>query len=83
MSAQWHDPFSDPPEPVKVLWDYQTQTVVDAGAVSNSLFDTHWVYKYRAGHKLPWVLSRYPGEVIFQLDHEVPDLVRLAVMVNS
>lgn len=78
MSAPRDD---DPPEPVKVLWDYQTQTVVDAGNVSCGLFDTHWIYKYRAGHKLPWVLSRYPGEVIFQLDHEVPDLVRLAVMV--
>jgi hypothetical protein len=84
MISQLDDnPFGDPFETVMVLWDYTTQMVVDAGDVSNSLFDTHWVYKYRHGHRLPWVLSRYPGEVIFYLDHEVPELVRMAVMVAS
>lgn len=81
MNVSWSDIFGKPVEGVKILWDYTIQQVVDGGNVSCSLFDTHWTYTYRDGSKLPWVLSRYPGEVLYVQEHEVPELVRLAVMV--
>lgn len=69
---------------IKILWDYQTQQVVDGGNVSTSLFDTHWVYTFRPGDiSLPWVLSRFPGDVFYKQENEVPELVRLAAMVAT
>lgn len=83
MNSLWPVPPLSPPPDVKILWDYTTQQVVDGGNVSCGLFDTHWTYTYRADSRLPWVLTRCPGEVLYLQEREVPELVRMAVMVAS
>lgn len=83
MSIPLSDIFGKPIEGVKILWDYTTQQVVDGGNVSCGLFDTHWTYTYRPGSKLPWVLCRFPGDVFYKDEDQVPELVRMAVMVAS
>lgn len=83
MNVPLGDLFGEPAKGVKILWDYQAQQVIDAGDVRVSLFDTHWTYTYRHGSKLPWVLSRFPGDVFYKQEDEVPELVRLAVLVAS
>lgn len=79
------DPFTkgSPVPEVKILWDYEAQVVIDAGNVSCGLFDTLWTFTYRHGSKLPWVLSRFPGDVFYRHEDEVPELVRLALLVAS
>ena len=87
MKRAWSYPFQDPfanplkEEVVKVLWDYEAQKVVDVGDVSCGLFDTHWTYSYTAGSRLAWAISRCPGEHIYLQEADVPEMVRLAVMV--
>lgn len=68
---------------VKILWDFKAQQVVDAGNVSCSLFDTFWTYTYRHGSRLPWVLTRFPREVLYVQETEVPGLVQMAALVAS
>lgn len=77
------DPFNPPPtvEPIKVLWDYESQAVVGDGM--STLFDTHWTYMYHHGNPLPWHLSRCPGDLMYVAESAVPEMVRLAVMVAS
>lgn len=86
MTAPWKDPFGNPfpgPKSVQILWDYTTEIVVGEGH-EPTLFDTLWTYTYRPGNPaLPWVLSRFPGDVFYKQEEEVPELVRLAVMVAT
>lgn len=83
MTSLWDDPFNPQPtvEPIKVLWDYEAQAVVGDGM--SSFFDTHWTYIYTHGSRLPWHLSRCPGDLMYVPEGQVPEMVRLAVMVAS
>jgi hypothetical protein len=78
-----NDIFGKPVTGTKILWDYVTQQVVDGGDVSCSLFDTHWTYTYYHGQSLSWVLERFHGDGMFLQEPDVPELVRMAVMVAS
>lgn len=69
---------------VHVLWNYLTETVVDAGVhVTVGLFDTHRKYTYRHHPQLPWELSCYPGHSMYVQEADVPELVRMAALVAS
>jgi hypothetical protein len=86
MTLPWDDPFNVPDQapavPVKILWDYSTGQVIDGGEVSCGLFDTHWTYTYYPWRtSLQWALTRCPGECLYKQEAEVPEMVRLAVMI--
>lgn len=84
MTSPWDDPFNADEQdmtPVKILWDYEAQLVVGEGVPT--FFDTHWTYMHYPRSRLPWRLIRYPGDVLYLKEADVPELVRLAVMVAS
>lgn len=76
-------PFIEPGKPgtpIKVRWSYTTETIVDDGVPT--LFDTTWTYIYRGWRsQLQWGLSRYPGDEMVVHEDNVPEIVKLAVMV--
>lgn len=79
----WDDPFGEPPktEPVKILWDYFAEQVVGDGDAG--LFDNHWTYIYNPDSRLAWHVVRYPGDLLYVVEKDVPEMVRLAAMVAS
>jgi hypothetical protein len=83
MNIPMADLFGRPVEGTKILWDYMTQQVVDGGDVNCDLFDTYWLYVYRPDSSIPWALYRFPGDHMYLSEPDVPELVRLAVMVAS
>lgn len=79
----WTYPPAKDPAAVKILWDYMAQQVVDGGDVSCSLFDTFYVYSYVDGAPLSWGIERSPGDFMYLMEQQVPELVRIAVLVSS
>jgi len=81
------DPWSDNPfkrdnVPTKILWDYEKEMVVDSGMCT--LFDTSWTYCYDGITVTGWWVLRYPhASPHYLLEAEVPEMVRLAVMVSE
>lgn len=65
---------------VTVKWDYINEVIVGNGR--SNLFDTCSTYFYDRGSLLPWHVSRFPSEMLYVQEHQVPEMVRLAVMVS-
>lgn len=67
---------------IRVQWDYRREVVV--GNDMCTLFDTTWSYfLYPWRTALRWQLVRSPGDSLYLQEAEVPEMVRLAVMVTE
>lgn len=87
MKKSLFDPFDGSDaihtsKPVQILWDYEKQIVVDTGLCT--MFDTCWTYVYDGITITGWWVLKDPwSDRKYLLEAEVPEMVRLAVMVNS
>lgn len=81
--APWHDNSPTPSrEVIRILWDYEKEMVVDSGICT--LFDTSWTYCYDGITVTGWWVLRYPhASPHYLLEAEVPEMVRLAVLVSE
>lgn len=81
-SAPWQDNSPSPsPEVVRILWDYEKGIVIDAGMCT--LFDTCWTYVYDGITVTGWWVLKFPNATPqYLLEAEVPEMVRLAVLVS-
>lgn len=68
---------------VSVTWDYVNEVVADKNHFS--LFSTTWEYSYNPAYaqRLRWSVSRCPGDAMHISPNDVPEMVRLAVMVST
>lgn len=88
MSYDPSDPFgqddtiTSADKPIRIQWDYRQQIVV--GDDMCTLFDTTWSYYLRPWRTaLRWQLVRSPGDALYLHEEDVPEMVRLAVMVSQ